>query len=121
MSESLVRKAGSIGQDNLQGDITLLQSAWDGLGITIGEQFMPQWRGLTQAGASVLSWVNGLVEANPALVKAIMAGAGAVGVLTTGIVAFNAAKKAAAVINLASMFAGPVGPILALVGGLASP
>lgn len=119
-SAGAAQRMADIKLDNLQGDITLLQSAWDGLGITIGEQFMPQWRGLTQAGASVLSWVNGLVEANPALVKAIMAGAGAVGVLTTGIVAFNAAKKAAAVINLASMFAGPVGPILALVGGLAA-
>lgn len=126
LTDSIYNSAGAaermaeIKLDNLQGDVVLLQSAWDGLGITIGEQFMPQWRGLAQAGTSVIGWVNEVVEANPALVKAIMAGTGAVGVLTTGIVAFNAAKKAAAAVNLAAMFAGPVGPVLALVGGVAA-
>lgn len=126
LTDSIYNSAGAaqhmadIKLDNLQGDITLLQSAWDGLGITIGEQFMPQWRGLAQAGTSVLSWVNELIGAHPIAAKAILGAAGAVGVLTTGLVAFNAAKKAAAAVNLAAMFAGPVGPVLALVGGVAA-
>ena len=123
LTDSIYNSAGAaqrmadIKLDNLQGDITLLQSAWDGLGITIGEEFMPQMRGLVQAGTGVLGWVNGLVERNPALVKAILAGAGAVGTVTTAVLAFNAAKKAAQAIDLVSMFAGPVGPAMALAGG----
>lgn len=126
LTQSIYNSAGAaqrmadIKLDNLQGDLTLLRSAWDGLGITIGEEFMPQLRGLVQAGTGVLSWTNELVERNPVLVKTLMAGAGAVGAVTTAVLAFNAAKKAAQAIDLVSMFAGPVGPVMALVGGAAA-
>lgn len=126
LTDSIYNSAGAaqhmanIKLDNLQGDITLLQSAWDGLGITIGEQFMPQMRGLAQMGTEVLGWLNSLVEQNPVLVQAIMAGAGAVGAVTTAVLAFNAAKKAAQAIDLAAMFAGPVGPIMLAVGAAAA-
>lgn len=117
-SAGAAERMASIKLDNLAGDLTLLQSAADGLSLTIGEEFMPQARGLVQAGTGVITFVNQLIDSHPVLTKVILGTAGAVGVLTTGIVAFNAAKKAAAAINLASMFAGPVGPVLALVGGL---
>ncbi len=52
------------------------------------------------------------------LTKAILGAAGAVGVLTAGVVAYNAAQKVMAAVNLAALFTGPVGPILAVAGAL---
>ncbi len=88
--------------DNLSGDLTLMQSAADGLGLTIGEVFMPQIRGLVQAGTGVLTWVNEMIEAHPVMAKAILGAAGAVGVATTAIVAYNGAKKAMEAIKAVS-------------------
>ncbi|MCI8921122.1 MAG: phage tail tape measure protein [Acutalibacter sp.] len=120
LTQSIYNSAGAaqrmaeIKLDNLAGDLTLMQSAADGLGLTIGEVFMPQIRGLVQAGTGVLTWVNKMIEAHPVMAKAILGAAGAVGVLTTGIVAYNAAKKVMAAVDLAALFTGPVGPILAV-------
>lgn len=120
LAQSIYNSAGAaqrmaeIKLDNLAGDLTLMQSAADGLGLTIGEVFMPQIRGLVQAGTGVLTWVNEMIEAHPVMAKAILGAAGAVGVLTTGIVAYNAAKKVMSALDLAALFTGPVGPILAV-------
>lgn len=120
LTQSIYNSAGAaqrmaeIKLDNLAGDLTLMQSAADGLGLTIGEVFMPQIRGLVQAGTGVLTWVNEMIEAHPVMAKVILGAAGAVGVLTTGIVAYNAAKKVIAAVDLAALFTGPVGPILAV-------
>ena len=51
--------------DNLAGDLTLLNSAADGLSLTIGEKFMPEVRGLVQAGTGVISFVNDLIDDHP--------------------------------------------------------
>ncbi len=125
LTQSIYNSAGAaeamakIKLDNLSGDLTLLQSAADGLSLTLGEVFMPQVRGLVQAGTNILGVADKVVQDNPALVKALMAGAGAVGLMTAAVTAFAAAKKAAAAIDLAAMFTGPVGPIIAVAGAVA--
>ena len=48
--------------DDLAGDLTLLQSAADGLSLTIGEEFMPQARGLVQMGTGIISFVNEILD-----------------------------------------------------------
>lgn len=124
LTQSIYNSAGAaermadIKLDNLAGDLTLLQSAADGLSLTIGEEFMPQARGLVQMGTGIISFVNEMIDDHPVLTKAIMGAAGAVGAVTAAVVAFNAAKKVSAALNLASLFAGPVGPLLALAGGV---
>lgn len=124
LTESIQNSAGAakrmaeIKLDNLMGDLTLLNSAADGLGLTLGEEFMPQVRALVQAGTGVLTFVNGFIDANPVLTKAIMGAAGAVGAVTAAMVAYNAAKKVSAALNLAAMFTGPVGPIMAVAAAL---
>lgn len=113
-SAGAAKRMADIKLDNLAGDLTLLNSAADGLSLTIGEEFMPQTRALVQAGTGVISFVNELIAAHPVLTKAILGAAGAVGVLTAGVVAYNAAQKVMAAVNLAALFTGPVGPILAV-------
>lgn len=114
-SAGAAERMANIKLDNLAGDLTLLQSATDGLSLSIGEQFMPQARGVVQIGTDIIGWINQVIEEHPALTKTVMATTGMIGALTAGMSALAAAKKAAAMIDLASMFVG-AGPILAGVG-----
>ncbi len=117
-SAGAAERMANIKLDNLAGDLTLMQSASDGLAITIGTVFMPEIRWLVQAGTGILGFMDELIDEHPILTKVIMGTAGAIGATTAAIVAYNAAKKAMAAFNLMSLFAGPVGPILAVAAGI---
>lgn len=86
------QKMANIKLDNLQGDVTLLQSAADGLKMSFGELYDDELRGLAQLGAEILSGINEFVEENPVAVKAIMAGTAALGGLLLVYGAVNTAK-----------------------------
>ena len=73
------QRMANIKLDNLNGQLTLMDSAWDALKTTIGEEFNPELQSLAEIGTDVLSWINGFVQEHPALVKGIMAAVGAVG------------------------------------------
>ena len=83
-------RMANIRLDNLNGQLTLLNSAWEALQVTIGEQFNPELRKSAEIGTEVLTWVNGFVQEHPALVKGLTAAAGAIGagaVALTGVAA----------------------------------
>ncbi len=104
--------------DNLNGDITIMNSAMEALQTTIGEQFNPELRVLTQLKTELLNGVNDLVKGNPVLTKGIMAGAGAFMAMGTAIVGVNTALKVYHALNLASLFTTPVGTFMGVVGGV---
>lgn len=106
--------------DNLNGDITLANSAMEALQSTIGEQFNPELRELTQLKTELLNGLNDFIIENPALAKGLMAGAGAAMALGTAIVGVNTAMKVWKALNLASLFVTPAGPFLAVVGAAAA-
>lgn len=87
------QKMANIKLDNLQGDVTLLQSAADGLKMSIGELYDDELRGLAQLGADILSGINEFVEENPSVVKAIIAVTAEIGLLVAGYAVYNAVKK----------------------------
>ncbi len=109
--------------DNLNGDITIMNSAMEALQTTIGEEFNPELRWLTQLKTELLNGANDLIKGNPVLTKGIMAGAGAFMAMGTAIVGVNTALKAynalSNVINLASLLATPVGTFMGVAGGAA--
>lgn len=100
--------------DNLQGDVTLLKSAWVSLNITIGNEFNDNNRGLVQFATRATTAINGLLEKNPDLINfgATLLGMGgaAVGVLTV-VTAVTAATKALSLLGLT--LSGPVGIAMA--------
>ena len=106
--------------DNLNGDITLANSAMEALQSTIGEQFNPELRELTQLKTELLNGLNDFIIENPSLTKGLMAGAGAAMALGTAIVGANTAMKVWKALNLASLFVTPAGPFLAVVGAAAA-
>lgn len=108
LSDSINNCAGSaqrmanIKLDNLQGDVTLLNSAADGLKMTIGGMYDKELRQLAQLGTKILGGINEFCEKNPAVVKALMAGTAALGVFVTGYMALNTVKKVKNALDTAS-------------------
>lgn len=70
--------------DNLNGDITLAKSAWDGLATTIGEMFLPNLQTAVQKVTEFLNKANEFAQANPQLIKQIAGVAAGLGALKVG-------------------------------------
>lgn len=73
------KRMAAIKMDNLNGDLELMNGSWEALKTTIGEQFIPEMRTLYSVGADVFDAMNDFVQANPGVVKGIMASVGAIG------------------------------------------
>ncbi|MDE7243592.1 MAG: phage tail tape measure protein, partial [Oscillospiraceae bacterium] len=112
-------RMASIMLDNLNGQLTLMDSAADALKTTIGEQFNPELRKLAEIGTDVLTGVNGFVEEHPALVKGVMAFTGVMGTAAVAVTGVNAALMAFKALNVAALFTGPVGAILGVSAAVA--
>lgn len=112
-------RMASVKLDNLNGDITLMNSAMEALQSTIGEQFNPELRELTQLKTELLNGVNQFIQDNPALTKGVMFGGMAFLKMAQAIVSVNAAIKVFKALNLASLFTGPAGALLRIAGGVA--
>lgn len=99
--------------DNLQGDITLLKSAWEGLQISISDKVTPALRGLVQA----LTWA---IDHASTLGPIILGVATAFGVFAIAINIGNIIKAVTtsmAALN-AVLVANPIGIVVALIAGL---
>lgn len=105
--------------DNLNGDITIANSAMEALQSTIGEQFNPELRELTQLKTELLNGLNDFIIENPALVKGAMAGGAAFLGLGGAIIGVNAAIKVFKALELATLFTGPAGVLLGVAAGIA--
>lgn len=80
--------------DNLKGDVTLLDSATEGLKMTVGSLYNEELRQLTQIGTEIIDGIHTFIEERPAVTKAIMAIAAMIGTATFAYTALNAVKKA---------------------------
>lgn len=94
------QRMAAVKLDNMNGQLTLMQSAWDALKTTIGEEFLPEMRGLYEVGTDVLTDVNAFLQANPGLIKGIAAGAAVIGGVTLALTAYSAGAKVAAAASL---------------------
>lgn len=113
------QRMANIKLDNMNGELTLMNSAWDALKTTLGEQFTPTMRELYSVGTDVFQGLNEFVKANPAVVKSVTAGVGVIGVATGALTAYAAARKVVNALNLVPLIAG-AGPIMAAVAGVAA-
>lgn len=115
--------------DNYAGQVTLLNSAVDGLKLTIGSQLSPVLEKLASGATTVVGGLNELLEKCPALTAVLVGLTSAAGLLaaafagfsiikavTPALVAFNAALAA----NPAVAFAVAIGGVVAAIGTLAA-
>lgn len=96
------QRMAEIKLDNLQGDVTLLDSAADGLKMTIGELWNDELRGLAQIGTEILSKINEFIEKNPAVAKSI----------TVVVTALGGFMILSTVINMVKKFGGAIASLL---------
>jgi len=113
------KRMADIKMDNLRGQLTLMDSAMEAVKTTIGEQFNPELRRLAETGTDVLTWVNGFIQAHPAMTKGVMTFTGVMGAATVAITGVNAALKIFQALNVAALFTGPVGAVLGVAAAVA--
>ncbi len=119
-------KMAEIKLDNLNGDLTIMKSAWDALKMTIGEQFTPVLRKAYVGLTDVFGTIDLFVQNHPATMKAATAFVGVIGAATAALTAYAAISKVVKALDLASSFsvAGPimlgVGAVAALTAGIAA-
>lgn len=83
----------AIKMDNLNGQLTLMRSAFDAVKIAVGEELSPALRDLAEAGTDAFSWAAEFVERNPWVVDAIAGITAGLAALTIGVTAYNVAVK----------------------------
>ncbi len=117
--EGAASKMAAIKMDNLNGDIALAESAWEGLQIAFGEKMTPAMRTLYQVQADVLSGMGRFVDENPALVQGLTVTTGALLTMGATVTGVSAAMKIFKALDMATLFTGPAGMLLK-IGAVAS-
>lgn len=112
-------RMADIKMDNLNGQLTLMNSAWEAVQTTIGEQFNPELRELAGLGTDVLGLANSFIQAHPAMTKGVMTFTGVMGAAAVAITGVNAALKIFQALNVAALFTGPVGAVLGAAAAVA--
>lgn len=87
-AKGAAERMAAIKLDNLEGDLTLMKSAADGLQIAIGEALLPAFRGAVQQITAFLTTATEWANANPEMVQQIVK-------IVGGLLAFKAATLGA--------------------------
>lgn len=114
-------KMANIKLDNMNGQVVLMESAWDGLKITIGEQFTPVMTKLYALLTSVFTSVNEFIQKHPTLIKVIAAIAVGLAAAAAALAAFVVITKLAALAQAALnavMLLNPVVLVTTAIVGL---
>lgn len=120
-STGAAQRMADIKMDNMVGQLTLMNSAWEAVQTTIGEQFTPILSQLYGMFAKVLSGINAFLQKHPGLIKGLTAAVGVIGLVVGGIAAYTAAAKLAAVASAALSAAIPgLNIILGITAGVAA-
>ena len=90
------QRMANVKLDNMNGQLTLMKSAWDALKTTIGKQFIPEMRTLYEVGEDVFAGVDKFVQDNPGVIKGIAAASVVIGTVTLALTGYSVAAKVAA-------------------------
>lgn len=113
-------RMASIRMDNANGQLMLLNSAWEAVQTTIGEQFTPDLQELYGVGADVLGEVNEFLQMNPGLIKGLTAALGIIAAVTTATTAYSAAVKYAIPWIKAFAASTPLGAVIGATTAIAA-
>lgn len=110
-------RMANIRMDNMKGQLTLLQSAWEALRVTVGENFTGSMRGVYAVLTDVVTGFNQWLQQHPALVKGMAAFVGVLGAAVAGITAVITVTKV--LIPLMGLLSASI-PGLNIIMGLAA-
>lgn len=121
----------AIRMDNLKGQVTLLESAFDGFKIAVGETLAPLLRDIAAAGTEALSKATEFVREHPQLTEALALTAAGIAGISTAFAALKTAQKVADVLGLlepiknlaaaAELAGGGISGLVAAFGTIAVP
>ncbi len=114
-------KMAAVKLDNMNGQLTLMNSAWEAVQTTVGEQFTPVMQGAYGVMTDVLTEVNDFLLRHPALVKAVVTFTAVIGAGVAALTAYAAITKV--VIPLMQLFTASipgVNIIMGVVAGVAA-
>lgn len=100
--------------DNLNGQLTLMQSAWDGVKIAVGDSLSPVLENVYGLLSDVMGVVTEFINEHPALVTGIAAAAGGLTIAAGAMAAFAAASAVAKAAGIG------LSPMLGIIGGIAA-
>ena len=83
--------------DNLAGDLTALGSAWEGLNVAVGNEFIPAARMITSGLTEILNTATGLAKEFPSITKALAWGFGGLAALKIGKTVVGITKTAVSI------------------------
>ena len=104
--------------DTFTGQLQLLESAYDGLRVSIGEDLMPVLGILVEGMTSVLTVMNELVEEHPGITAAIVGITTAMAAFAIGAVATSGVVTGTLIPALMTAFSNPVVLAVAAIGAL---
>ncbi len=121
-SSGAAKEMSEIKLDNLAGQMTLLDSAADGLKIAVGEQLAPALTDLAKAGTDAFTWATDFVSDNPWIVGAVTGVTTALAALAIGVGALAAAPAIIGALSTALnlLMANPIIGVTAALVGLAT-
>lgn len=120
-SAGAAQRMANVKLDNMNGQLTIAKSAWEGLEIAVGDQFAPTMTKVYKLFGNVSADLTAFVKQNPGIVKGIAAITTGLGVFVGGLAAYVAITKAAALAQGALNAAMDANPYLltgAAIAGL---
>jgi len=112
-SSGAAEEMARIMEDNLEGDIRKLKSAWEGFRIEIGEKLMPVAR-------QVIQWLTSLIQHADEIIPKVAAAAAAFGTFAIAINITSIIKKVTLAVQafFALLAANPIALVIAAIVGL---
>lgn len=97
-----------------QSRLTMMQNAYNNLKVAIGDAYTPALSEAYGVGTKVLNSITAFIQKNPALVNAITAFVGVIGLATAGLAAYAAITKV--VIPLMQLFVASIPGVNVIMG-----
>lgn len=107
--------------DTTENKLKMMGNAYQRVSVAIGNAYNPAVKKAAEYGTVMLNGVADFIDENPAMVNAITASVGVMGVAVAGITAYTVATQAATAASAAFSAASglALGPVLAVAGGVA--
>lgn len=99
-SAGAAQKMADIKLDNLNGQLTLLNSAADAVKTTVGEAYQNEFQSIAKIGAEILSEINEFLVAHPQMLRFLIALSAEIGVIVAAYGAYKGIKSAMAAVQL---------------------
>ena len=120
-STGAAQRMANIKLDNMNGQLTIAKSAWEGVEIAVGDELTPAMEKIYKIFGKVSSELASFIKQNPGLVKGIATVATGLGVFTGALAAVVTVTKLAAAAQAAyneAMLVNPYTMVIAAAAGV---